>query len=136
MVHQPGASGTGPAAGPDRHQDPVVVSAAELLRVLGSPHRLAIVLALTEEPHCVHELVDLLGISQSLVSQHLRVLRNTRLVRGTRRGRETLYSLADTHVAQIAHDALAHSDEAVPASGHAAAHRPRTDTTNSKGALA
>lgn len=83
----------------------------EMLRALGSPHRLSIVLALAERPLCVHELVDALGISQSLTSQHLRVLRTTGLVVGTRRGKETAYSLADEHVAHIARDAVAHGSE-------------------------
>ena len=88
--------------------------ACELLRALGTPHRLAIVLELAEGPRCVHELVEVLGISQSLASQHLRVLRSTGLVTGARRGKETVYTLADEHVAHIARDALTHGRE----SGH------------------
>ncbi|HMK63233.1 MAG TPA: metalloregulator ArsR/SmtB family transcription factor [Acidimicrobiales bacterium] len=87
--------------------------AAELLRTLGTPHRLAIVLELAEGGRCVHELVDRLGISQSLASQHLRVLRTTGLVAGRRRGKETLYTLADDHVAHIARDALMHGTEPI-----------------------
>jgi len=95
-----------------------LADASELLRALGAPHRLAIVLELAEAPRCVHELVESLGISQSLASQHLRVLRTTGLVTGTRRGKETLYTLADDHVAHIARDAVTHGTEphrAVPA---------------------
>src|SRR6516165_7457644 len=85
--------------------------ACELLRALGTPYRLAIVLELAEGPRCVHELVDVLDISQSLASQHLRVLRSTGLVTGARRGKETVYTLADDHVAHIARDALTHGRE-------------------------
>jgi DNA-binding transcriptional ArsR family regulator len=85
--------------------------ASDLLRALGTPHRLAIVLELANGPRCVHELVDRLGTSQSLTSQHLRVLRNTGLAIATRRGKETAYALADEHVAHIARDALAHGGE-------------------------
>jgi DNA-binding transcriptional ArsR family regulator len=95
-----------------------LAGASELLRALGAPHRLAIVLELADAPRCVHELVGSLGISQSLVSQHLRVLRTTGLVTGTRQGKETLYALADEHVAHIARDAFTHGTEprrAVPA---------------------
>jgi ArsR family transcriptional regulator, zinc-responsive transcriptional repressor len=97
--------------------------ACELLRALGTPHRLAIVLELAERPRCVHDLVDGLGISQSLASQHLRVLRTAGLVTAARRGKETMYTLADEHVAHIARDALIHGSEpirnlhAVPAVG-------------------
>jgi len=86
-------------------------SAAELLRALGAPHRLAIVLELAAAPRCVHELVERLGISQSLASQHLRILRTAGLVTGTRRGKETLYAIADDHVVHIARDALTHGSE-------------------------
>ena len=86
-------------------------AAVELLRALGAPNRLAIVLELAQGPRCVHELVHRLGISQSLASQHLRVLRTSGLAVSTRRGKETVYSLADEHVAHIARDALAHGAE-------------------------
>jgi DNA-binding transcriptional ArsR family regulator len=88
-----------------------LADAAELLRALGAPHRLAIVLELADAPRCVHELTGRLGISQSLASQHLRVLRTTGLVTGTRRGKETVYALADEHVAHIARDACTHGAE-------------------------
>ena len=78
-----------------------LVAACDLLRALGAPHRLAIVFELARGPRCVHELVASLDISQSLASQHLRVLRTAGLVVGTRRGKETAYALADEHVARI-----------------------------------
>lgn len=86
-------------------------AASALLRALASPHRLAIVRALAAGPHCVHELVDALGISQPLVSQHLRVLRAGDLVSAKRRGREIAYALADHHVTHIVEDAIAHVGE-------------------------
>ena len=85
--------------------------AAELLRALASPHRLAIVRELDGRARCVHELVEALGVSQPLVSQNLRVLRASHLVQAERRGREIAYSLTDDHVAHIAHDAVVHATE-------------------------
>src|SRR5437879_9912655 len=104
----PGAATPGPIA-PD---DAALANGCDLLRALGTPHRLAIVLQLAERPRCVHELVDDLGISPSLASQHLRVLRTTGLVSAARRGKETVYTLADDHVAHIARDAITHGTEA------------------------
>jgi DNA-binding transcriptional ArsR family regulator len=86
-------------------------AAGELLKVLAAPARLAIVTELAKEPRFVHELVDRLGMSQPLVSQHLRILRGARLVGVERRGREAVYSLADQHVAHIVADAVHHSKE-------------------------
>jgi DNA-binding transcriptional ArsR family regulator len=96
---------------PPRLDEAELLGACELLRALGAPHRLAIVVELADHPCCVHELVDKLGISQSLASQHLRVLRTTGLVTAARRGKETVYTLADEHVAHIARDALTHGSE-------------------------
>jgi ArsR family transcriptional regulator, zinc-responsive transcriptional repressor len=86
-------------------------AAAELLKVLSAPARLAIVTELAERPHLVHELVERLDMSQPLVSQHLRVLRGARLVTVERQGRGAVYSLADHHVAHIVEDAVHHSKE-------------------------
>lgn len=108
-----------PIATAARGVDPATATgldaAAELLRALANPHRLAIVHELGAHSRCVHELVDALGISQPLVSQHLRVLRSTHLVRAERRGREIAYSLGDEHVAHIVHDAIVHAAELRPA---------------------
>ncbi|MFG1921600.1 ArsR/SmtB family transcription factor [Cryptosporangium sp. NPDC048952] len=83
--------------------------AAELLRALASPLRIAIVMRLDDGAQCVHELVDALGVPQPLVSQHLRVLRAADVVTSHRRGREVAYSLTDSHVAHVVRDAVAHS---------------------------
>lgn len=88
---------------------------AELLKVLGSPVRIRIVLALDDHGgRCVHELVDLLEINQPLVSQHLRVLRSASLIVGRREGREVRYAIADHHVTHIVRDAITHAEEATP----------------------
>jgi DNA-binding transcriptional ArsR family regulator len=96
-----------------RAQDPFA-KAAELFKALSAPTRLGILQRLNAGPACVHELVQDLGISQPLASQHLRVLRAADLVRGTRRGREIAYEVADHHVSHLVADALSHANE-VPA---------------------
>ncbi|KGM14203.1 ArsR family transcriptional regulator [Cellulomonas bogoriensis 69B4 = DSM 16987] len=91
-------------------------AAAELFKALSSPARLRLLIELQRGPACVHELVQALGVSQSLVSQHLRVLRGAKLVSGDRRGKEIVYTLKDTHVSHLITDALAHAHEpAAPA---------------------
>jgi ArsR family transcriptional regulator len=102
-------------------------AAADLLRTLGSPVRLAILHELTDTELCVHEIVDQLQdtgsvVSQPLVSQHLRVLRQRGLVRTRRRGREVAYTLADSHIGHIIADAVSHVGHPVDApdeDGHA-----------------
>lgn len=86
-------------------------AAGELLKILSAPARLAIMVELSEQPLYVHELVKRLDMSQPLVSHHLRVLRDARLVDVERYGREAVYSLADQHVGHIVADAVQHSRE-------------------------
>lgn len=88
--------------------------ASDLLRALTAPVRLAVIVELDERARCVHELVDALGVSQSLISQHLRVLRGAGLVMSERRGREVAYRLTDDHVAHIVRDAIRHAEEEPP----------------------
>lgn len=94
---------------------PSLAHGAHLLKTLGNPVRLGVILELETHGHrCVHELVESLGVSQPLLSQHLRVLRAAQLIVGERHGREIRYSIADRHVTHIVHDAIDHAQEARP----------------------
>ena len=73
--------------------------------------RRVIRVSLTDGEQTVSSLVDVLGLSQPLVSQHLRVLRSARLVTTERHGREIAYSLSDDHVAHVFLDAFHHTQE-------------------------
>ena len=68
---------------------------AELFKALSDPTRLRLVKLLNEHSGalCVNALAQRLGVTQSAVSQHLRVLRLAGLVRGERRGPQVHYSL-------------------------------------------
>ncbi|EFV14026.2 ArsR/SmtB family transcription factor [Segniliparus rugosus] len=89
----------------------VLTAAGDILRALAAPVRIAIVLRLRAAPQCVHELVDALDLPQPLVSQHLRVLREQRIVAVERSGREAMYRLADHHLAEIIIAAVSHAEE-------------------------
>jgi ArsR family transcriptional regulator, zinc-responsive transcriptional repressor len=78
---------------------------------LASPVRAAIVHLLTSEPRTVSQLCGALELPQPLVSQHLRVLRDNKLVVGERIGRSTSYSLSDEHVSHVFLDAYIHTEE-------------------------
>lgn len=82
-----------------------------LFGALAAPVRAAIVHALTAREHSVTELVERLHLSQPLVSQHLRTLREAGLVAVDRQGRNSVYRLVDDHVAHVFLDALQHSRE-------------------------
>jgi ArsR family transcriptional regulator len=69
-------------------------SCADLLKVLADETRLAVVRQLLDEPKHVHEINAPLQLEQSLLSHHLRILREAGLVRAERDGKAVLYSLA------------------------------------------
>lgn len=86
-------------------------AASELLKALASPVRLGVVRELSSGGKRVHELVSALGVSQPLVSQHLRVLRAYGIVATRRQAREIEYTLADEHLAHILLDVVRHIEE-------------------------
>jgi DNA-binding transcriptional ArsR family regulator len=73
---------------------------APMLKALADEHRLAILLTLAEGPRSVIELMGELGISQTLVSHHLKALRECRLVSVTPKGRSNVYSMCCGAVAE------------------------------------
>ncbi|MCD2196346.1 metalloregulator ArsR/SmtB family transcription factor [Actinomycetospora endophytica] len=107
----PAGSTHAPADAPAPPEADTLTAAGELLRALAAPVRIAVVLQLRSSPRCVHELVDALGVTQPLISQHLRVLKAAGVVRGERRGREVVYRLVDDHLAHIVVDAVEHAEE-------------------------
>jgi DNA-binding transcriptional ArsR family regulator len=88
---------------------------AEVFHLLGEENRLRLVYACLDEAVSVHELSERIGISPSLVSHHLRLLRAARLVRGEKRGRQVFYQAADEHVRRMLHDMVEHVGEATDA---------------------
>jgi DNA-binding transcriptional ArsR family regulator len=68
---------------------------ANLLRLVANEQRLMILCRLREGEASVGEMVDLCGLSQSSVSQHLARLRDSGLVRTRRQGTTIYYSIAD-----------------------------------------
>lgn len=66
----------------------------EILKILSDETRLKIVSLLAENELCVCELMEALRMSQSRISNHLRILRNTRIIEAKREGKWIFYSLA------------------------------------------
>lgn len=81
--------------------DPVLIAKA-----LASPIRLDILTALSERGTCVcGEVVEVVGLAQSTVSQHLKVLKEAGLVSGQVEGTRTCYCV-DREGLAAAHDTL------------------------------
>ena len=103
-----------------------LAEAAELFKVLGNESRLWLLRLLDEVPMNVGALEEATGMSQPLISQHLRTLRQAGLVTATRKGREVTYRVTDLHVTHVIADALAHVLE--PPADMTDAKPPRKET--------
>ena len=69
---------------------------AKVLKLLAHPYRLKIVDILeSEESAPVHALMERLGLSQAVTSNHLKKMLRVGLVASKRRGKEVWYSLGD-----------------------------------------
>lgn len=68
---------------------------------IGSVPRYRIVEALFSGPKTVGELAKKTKLSQPLVSQHLRILKETNLVRDERRRQEVYYTLNTEHIINL-----------------------------------
>jgi len=88
--------------------DDVVNELAEFFKVFGDATRLRILHALSMAEMCVCDLCELLGMNQSAVSHQLKVLRQSRLIKYRREGRNVYYSLDDEHIQQIFEVGLKH----------------------------
>jgi DNA-binding transcriptional ArsR family regulator len=71
---------------------------AETFGLLADPTRLSIVVVCMEREVPAGDIADELGLSASLVSHHLRLLRAARMLRAERRGKQVFYSMADACV--------------------------------------
>ncbi len=74
---------------------------ADFFSALSDTSRVRIIAALLDGETNVGTLATIVGISESAVSHQLRTLRQMRLVRARRQGRQIFYSLEDAHVADI-----------------------------------
>jgi ArsR family transcriptional regulator, arsenate/arsenite/antimonite-responsive transcriptional repressor len=75
--------------------DPARAVAAARFRALGDETRLRLLEQLSAGERNVGELMALMGLGQSLISHHLRALRQAGLVRDRREGRWVYYSIAE-----------------------------------------
>lgn len=81
---------------------------ADLFKVFGDTTRIKILYALMEQDLCVADLAEIIGASQSAVSHQLRTLKQARLVKFQRDGKNVIYSLSDDHVYTVLAQGMTH----------------------------
>lgn len=82
-----------------------------VFKVIADQTRMRILLALSETSLSVNEIADILTMSQSSISHQLRVLKDNRLVKGTRLGKQIHYQLTDDHIVQMFKQIIEHIEE-------------------------
>jgi len=96
-------------------------SLAATYAALADPTRAKIVHLLLAQELCTCDIAVVLGITDSAVSQHLRLLRSLRLVKSRRAGKFVFYSLDDAHISLLVQVGLTHQHHEPAARATAAA---------------
>lgn len=97
-----------------RLHDDQTAEMADMFRLMSDPSRLRIILACLDEPTSVGDMAGALGLSPSLVSHHLRLLRAGRLIQAERRGNRVYYLITDEHIRRVLADMVDHVAESEP----------------------
>lgn len=86
-----------------------VEDASKIFAMLGEPARMKIILALMEGELCVYHICEITGGKQSAISQHLRKLKDSKILKSRKEANQVLYSICDDHIYTIVKTALEHS---------------------------
>lgn len=87
---------------------------ADMFRLMADPSRLRITLFCLDAAKSVGVVAEALGLSPSLVSHHLRLLRASRLIQAERRGNRVFYMVTDEHIRRTLTDMVDHVAESEP----------------------
>ena len=101
----PAATGVAPDPMPDEE---LLYDLADLFKVFGDTTRIKILYALMGTERCVADIADLIGATQSAVSHQLRTLKQARLVKFQRDGKNVIYALSDDHVYTMLAQGMTH----------------------------
>ena len=81
---------------------------AELFRSFSDTSRVRILDVITEREMNTSGLAELIGVTESAVSHHMRGLRQMRIVRARRDGKEVYYSVVDPHIIELFRQGVRH----------------------------
>jgi ArsR family transcriptional regulator, arsenate/arsenite/antimonite-responsive transcriptional repressor len=80
---------------PNKFESGKITSLNALLKIIGEESRLKILCILRQGQHCVCELMEHTELSQSLISHHLKDLKDTELIEDEKKGKWVYYSLTN-----------------------------------------
>lgn len=88
--------------------DKTFLNLAELYKLIGDTTRCRILFTLDKNEMCVCDIANVLNMTKSAVSHQLAVLRNSRIVKCRRSGKEVYYTLDDDHINKLFEIGLEH----------------------------
>jgi len=84
---------------------------AELFRAFSDTSRVRILAAIIEKEANITALAEMVGITESAISHHMRGLRQMHIVRARREGKEVFYSVNDPHIIALFQQGVRHVQE-------------------------
>ncbi len=91
--------------------DETTLDLAEMFKVFGDNTRIRILWTLFDKELCVYDIAGALNMSQSAISHQLKTLKQARLIKSRRDGKNAFYSIDDDHVKKIIEQMLIHIEE-------------------------
>lgn len=102
-------SKVGASVGKESEKQDIISATTKIFKLIGDPTRFLILHMLENRELNVNAIADELQLEQSAVSHQLRKLREAKLVKSRRIGKNILYSQDDSHVYDILHLAVEHA---------------------------
>lgn len=84
---------------------------AELFRAFSDTSRVRIISAMIDQEMNISTLASMVGVTESAVSHHMRGLRQLKIVRARRDGKEVYYSIVDPHLVALFQQGVNHVRE-------------------------
>lgn len=95
----------------DMPTDERVCDLSDLFKVFGDTTRIKILYSIFKKEMCVCDIAEAIDMTQSAVSHQLKILKQARLIKPRKEGKEVFYSLDDEHIQSIFKEGLEHIKE-------------------------
>lgn len=86
----------------------LIEKVSEFFKALSDPTRLKIITVLFQGERCVGCIADQVKMTQSAVSHQLKTLKNAKIIKSKKVGKNVYYSLAECHVEEIIRNSMEH----------------------------
>ncbi len=92
--------------------DDMIIELADTFKMFSDSSRIKILYCMMENEMCVNHLAEKVDMTQSAVSHQLKTLKQARLIKSRKEGKEVYYTLDDEHIEKILNLVTEHIKEA------------------------